>query len=196
MTMRLPEFIAEHAEVILAEFEERLHGLRAEPARGIRMGDIGVIVTVSIAYFFAVGLNTGASWARVAWTGRVGQNLMYHLRVRIFSHFQRLSVDFFTKEKAGVLMTRMTSDLESLTQLFQEGLVQMVVQGLTMIFVAGVLFYYNVTLALITMVAIIPAMLVLTMWFTRASDRGYDEPPSLVTVGTSMTCTATGPGRG
>ncbi len=141
---------------------------------GIRKGNIGVVVAVSIAYFLAVGINVIASGLRVAQTGRVGQNLMYHLRVRIFSHFQRLSVDFFTKSKAGILMTRMTSDLESLTQLFQEGLVQMVVQGLTMVFVAGILFYYNATLALITLFAIVPALLAVTIWFRRASDRGYD----------------------
>ncbi|MDQ3106315.1 MAG: ABC transporter ATP-binding protein/permease [Actinomycetota bacterium] len=141
---------------------------------GIREGNIGVVVAVSIAYFLAVGINVIASGLRVAQTGRVGQNLMFHLRVRIFSHFQRLSVDFFTKSKAGILMTRMTSDLESLTQLFQEGLVQMVVQGLTMLFVAGILFYYNATLALITLFAIVPALLAVTIWFRRASDRGYD----------------------
>jgi len=142
--------------------------------RGIRKGSVGVVVAVSVAYFLAVGVNAVASGLRVAQTGRVGQRLMYHLRVRIFAHFQRQSVDFFTRSKAGVLMTRMTSDLESLTQLFQEGLVQMVVQGLTMLFVAGILFYYNVTLALITLVAIVPALVAVTIWFQRASDHGYD----------------------
>ena len=58
----------------------------------------------------------------------------------MFAHFQRLSLDFFSGEKAGRLMTRMTSDIETLTQLFQEGLVQLVVQGLTMVVVTGVLF--------------------------------------------------------
>ncbi len=142
--------------------------------KGIRVGNVGVVVAAALAYFAAVLFNAVASGLRVAQTGRVGQNLMYHLRLRIFSHFQRLSVDFFTKSKAGVLMTRMTSDLESLTQLFQEGLVQMVVQGLTMIFVAGILFYYNATLAAITLLAIVPALLAVTIWFRRASDHGYD----------------------
>ncbi len=54
---------------------------------------------------------------------------MYELRVRVFSHLQRQSLDFYTEEKAGVLMTRMTSDIEALTQLFQEGLVNFAVQG-------------------------------------------------------------------
>lgn len=142
---------------------------------GIRDGDTGVIVTASIAYFVAVGVNVVASALRISWTGRVGQSLMHRLRLRIFSHFQRLSVDFFTTSRAGVLMTRMTSDLESLTQLFQEGLVQMVVQGLTMVFVAAVLFSYNVTLAAITLAAVVPPLVVATIWFRQASDRGYND---------------------
>jgi ATP-binding cassette subfamily B protein len=90
------------------------------------------------------------------WTGRVGESLMFDLRVRIFSHLQRLSVPFFTEEKAGRLMTRMTSDLESLTQLFQDGLVQMVVQGLTIVVVTVILFTMDVQLAAVTLLAVVP----------------------------------------
>ncbi len=182
--LTLRRFLAPHRwamvlGVVLVLFETA--SLQAGPVltqigidKGIREGNTQVIVAVSIAYFAAVIINAIASGLRVSQTGRVGQNLMYHLRVRIFSHFNRLSVDFFTKSKAGVLMTRMTSDLESLTQLFQEGLVQMLVQGLTMVFVTGVLFYYNATLAAITLFAIVPALLVATIWFRKASDHGYD----------------------
>ena len=74
---------------------------------------------------------------------------MYELRVRVFAHLQRLSLDYFTEEKAGVIMTRMTSDIEALQQLLQDGLVQFAVQGLTMAFVTIMLFGYNGELALI-----------------------------------------------
>ena len=47
---------------------------------------------------------------------------MFELRVRVFAHLQRLSLDYYTEEKAGVIMTRMTSDIESLQQLLQDGL--------------------------------------------------------------------------
>jgi ATP-binding cassette subfamily B protein len=104
----------------------------------------------------AVVLNAAASALRIAWTGRVGESLMFDLRVRIFSHLQRLSVPFFTEEKAGRLMTRMTSDLESLTQLFQDGLVQMVVQGLTIVVVTVILFTMDVQLAAVTLLAVVP----------------------------------------
>ena len=143
--------------------------------KGIRRNDTTVLVAVALLYLASVLLGGVASYARTAWSGRVGERLLFSLRVRIFSHFQRLSLEFFTKEKAGRLMTRMTSDVESLTQLFQDGMVQMVVQGLTIVFVTAVLFALNVTLATVTVLAIVPAMAGLTLWYRRASDRGFDE---------------------
>jgi ATP-binding cassette, subfamily B, bacterial len=140
---------------------------------GIREGDTGTLVTVSALYFMAVVVNAIASWARIAWTGRVGERLLKSLRVRVFSHLQRLSVEFFTREKAGRLLSRMTSDVESLTQLFHEGMVQMAVQGLTVVVVTVVLFTLDVRLALITVVVVVPATAALTLWFRAASDRTF-----------------------
>lgn len=141
---------------------------------GIAKGDREVVYVVAGIFVLSIGVNLVASRARVAWSGRVGERLMYSLRVRVFAHFQRLDVAFFTEEKAGRLMTRMTSDIESLTQLFHDGLLQMIVQGLTLVFVVGVLFTYNVQLALITLVIIVPAMVLMTIWFRSASDKGYE----------------------
>ncbi|TML91830.1 MAG: ABC transporter ATP-binding protein [Actinobacteria bacterium] len=143
--------------------------------KGIRRSDTAVLATVAILYLASVLVGGVASYARTAWTGRVGERLLFSLRVRIFSHLQRLSLEFFTREKAGRLMTRMTSDVDSLTQLFQDGMVQMVVQALTIVFVTIVLFSLNVALATVTVLAVVPAMAVLTFWFRRASDRGFDE---------------------
>ena len=62
----------------------------------------------------------------------------------VFAHLQRLSLDYYTDEKAGVIMTRMTSDIETLQQLLQDGLAQFAMQGLTMVVVTVILFSYNV----------------------------------------------------
>ena len=72
---------------------------------------------------------------------------MHDLRIRVFTQFQRLSLDFFTEEKAGVLMSRMTSDIENLQQLIQDGISQFALQGLTMIVITVILFLTNVELA-------------------------------------------------
>ena len=101
--------------------------------------------------------------------------VMFELRVRTFAHLQRLSLDYYTDEKAGVIMTRMTSDIESLQQLLQDGLPQFALQGLTMVIVTVVLFFYNVELALITLLLIVPVLTGLSLWFRSASDKGYNR---------------------
>ena len=141
--------------------------------RGIVPGDQGTLLTIAGIYVGTVVLGTVLSAARVSWTGRVGEALMEALRVRIFSHFQRLSLSFFTKEKGGVLMTRMTSDIDALTALFQEGLVNMFVQFLTLAIVTVVLFVVSPTLALVLFLGVVPVMLALTLWFRKASDVAF-----------------------
>ena len=79
-------------------------------------------------------------------TGRLAARVMNDLRTRVFTHLQRLGLDFYTDEKAGVIMTRMTSDIENLQQLLQDGLAQFAVQGLTMIVITIILFTMNVRL--------------------------------------------------
>ena len=98
---------------------------------------------------------------------------MKSLRIKVFSHLQRQSLEFYTNEKAGVLMTRMTSDIEALSQLFQEGLVNFAVQGLTVVVITIVLLFLNLKLALITLLAVVPITVVLSEWFRRKSSNAY-----------------------
>ncbi|MEO7572481.1 MAG: ABC transporter ATP-binding protein, partial [Acidimicrobiales bacterium] len=141
---------------------------------GIRQSNRTVIVSVAAVYLLSVVVGAITSRSRIAWTGRVGERLLYDLRLKVFSQFQRLSIDFFSREKAGRLMTRMTSDLDNLTQLLQEGLVQLFVQGLTMVFVTGVLIVLNPALAAVTLLVVVPLMLGATLWYRSASDQTFD----------------------
>jgi ATP-binding cassette subfamily B protein len=140
---------------------------------GIRKDDWPMIAWVGVASVLAVLVTIVASRMRLRYTGRIAANVMYDLRVRIFGHLQRLSLDYYTGEKAGVIMTRMTSDVENLQQLTQEGLVQFAVQGLTMLVVTVVLFSFNVELAAITVFLVVPPLLALSLWFRAASDKGF-----------------------
>jgi ATP-binding cassette subfamily B protein len=141
--------------------------------KGIMQQEMNILILVAVVYIGSVFLNALVGFARTSWTGRVGENLMLSLRVRVFSHLQRLSIDFFTKEKSGRIMTRMTSDIESLTQLLHEGIINLAVQALTMVFVTIVLFTMNAKLALVMVLFVTPVMTALTLWFRQASERGY-----------------------
>lgn len=142
---------------------------------GIMRHHVNVVLIAAAAYVGSVVVGTFAAGARVAWTGRLGQRLLRDLRIRIFGHLQRLSLDFFTEEKAGRIMTRMTSDVEALNQLLQEGLVTLLVQGLTLVFIAAVLLYDNVLLALVTLFGVLPPLTWLSLWYRRRSDSAYDD---------------------
>ena len=141
---------------------------------GITQSNFSVLLWVGAGYLGSLAVGLIVSGIRIRYVGKLGQLLMYQLRVRVFAHLQRLSLDFFTQEKAGRLMTRMTSDIEALAQLLQTGLVDFVSQALKLIFIIGILLSFNVELTLILLVAAAPAMIGMTIWFRGASERGYE----------------------
>lgn len=143
--------------------------------RGVRDGDRRVLLAVTAVYLASIVVNVVAARIRIAYTARLGESLMYDLRLKVFAHFQRLSLDFFGREKSGVLLSRMTSDIDSLTALMQEGYVNLIVQGLTLVVVAGILFTLDAVLAAILLLGVVPLLLALTVWFRSASDVGYNR---------------------
>ena len=142
---------------------------------GVRRSDRGVIVTMAGAYLVAVVVAAFLGWARVSYTGRLGERLNEKLRITVFGHMQRQSLDFYTEEKAGVLLTRMTSDIEALSMLFQEGIINLLVQVFTLLVITGALFYYDPLLATVTLAVAVPPALFASLWFRRESSRWYLE---------------------
>ncbi len=134
-----------------------------------------VVALAAGLYLVSIVASALLQRASVKVSGRLAAWVMNDLRTTVFSHLQRLSLDFFTTEKAGVLMSRMTSDIENLQQLLQDGLMQFAIQGLTMIVITAILFSMDVRLATITVLLIVPALVAMSLWFRRASERGYDR---------------------
>ncbi|HUB71757.1 MAG TPA: ABC transporter ATP-binding protein [Acidimicrobiales bacterium] len=132
-----------------------------------------VVVICGLVYLGSVIATVFVERARIRNTGKLAAQVMNDLRIRVFTHIQRLSLDYFTEEKAGVIMTRMTSDIEALQQLLQDGLAQFAIQGLTMVLVTAVLLSYNWKLALVTVLIVMPALAVASLWFRSASERAY-----------------------
>ncbi len=95
--------------------------------------DFAVVAAMAGAYFVFIVVTSFAQRFQVKVSGRLAAWVMNDLRVQVFAHLQRLSLAFFTDEKAGVVMSRMTSDIENLQQLLQDGLSQLAIQALTMV---------------------------------------------------------------
>ena len=134
---------------------------------------LGIVVACGIAYLVSVALTVLAQRLRIRTTGKLAAQVMKDLRIRVYAHILRLSLDYFTDEKAGVIMTRLTSDIEVLQQLLQDGIAQFAIQGLTMIVVSTVLLSYNWQLALITIAIVMPALTVASLWFRAEAQRAY-----------------------
>ena len=140
---------------------------------GIVARDRGVLLVAALSYVGLLALAAALGAARTAFTGRLGERLMESLRVRTFGHMQRQGMDFYTGERAGVLLTRMTSDIEALAVLFNEGIVNFAVQALTLLVITVLLFNYDPLLAVITLAAALPATLASSLWFRRRAAADY-----------------------
>lgn len=134
---------------------------------------LNVVVASATLYLVIAVVSAFGQRAQATVTGTLAARVMHDLRIRVFTHFQRLSLDFFTDEKAGVLMSRMTSDIENLQQLVQDGISSFALQGLTMIVITAILFNLNVTLATWTVLMVVPLLVAFSIWFHRASEAGY-----------------------
>ena len=141
--------------------------------RGIVARDRSVLVTVTVIYIALLAVAAVIGAARVAFTGRLGEQLSQGLRIRVFSHLQRQQMDFYTNEKAGVLLARMTSDIEALSVLFQEGIVNFAVQAVTLLLITALLFRYDPLLAVVTLAVAVPPTLISSLWFRRRSTANY-----------------------
>jgi len=126
-----------------------------------------------IAVFLLAGLaNWGMTYAQTYLTGWVGERMLADLRERLFDHLQRLSLGFFEGNRAGVIISRLTNDVEALDQLVTDGVSSLVSSTLTLVGTAILLFILDWRLALATL-AVIPFMAVGTALFRRYSTRAY-----------------------
>ncbi|HEX9999798.1 MAG TPA: ABC transporter ATP-binding protein [Actinoplanes sp.] len=142
---------------------------------GIAARDLRMLIIATACFVAAVVLTGVATAVRMRKSGMLAASATRDLRIRIFAHLQRMSLDYYTREKAGVTMTRMTSDVESLQNLLQDGFAQFLIQGLTMVVVTAVLFHYNTELAIITLALVVPPLTAASLWFRHAADRGYNR---------------------
>ncbi|WP_344964313.1 ABC transporter ATP-binding protein, partial [Crossiella cryophila] len=127
----------------------------------------------------------GVGWVAVSTqtlvTARAGESVLYLLRVRSFSQLQRLGLDYYEREMAGRIMTRMTTDVDALSTFLQTGLATAVVSVLTVGGIAVALLVTDLALALVALAAL-PILLGATVIFRRYSSQAYAEARERVSV--------------
>ncbi len=145
------------------------HGLNS----GVEQGSQRVLFAASAFFFAATTADWLLTWAYTRYTGRTAERLLFALRIRIFSHLQRLALDYYDREMAGRIMTRMTTDVDAFSQLLQTGLIQALVSLLSFFGVLIVLMFLSWQLTSALIIGILPPLLYATLWFRRRSARAY-----------------------
>src|SRR5881409_184685 len=139
---------------------------------GIRQHDLGLLWWIVGAFVLAGLLNWVMSYVQTYLTGWVGERILADLRIGLFRHLQRLSLGFYERTRAGVIISRLTNDVEAIDQLVTDGVTSLVQNTLRLVGTAILLFVLDWRLALATLL-VIPFMSIATVIFRKRSGRAY-----------------------
>ncbi|MBV9607878.1 MAG: ABC transporter ATP-binding protein [Solirubrobacterales bacterium] len=139
---------------------------------GILRHDVGALDLIVAAFLASALIYAVASYAQTYLVGWVGQRALQDLRLRLFTHLQGLSIAFYSRNRAGVIISRITNDVEALDQLVEDGMATLFQSGLTLIGVVVILLIIDFHLALLTFLAL-PILFVGGVAFRIASADAY-----------------------
>ncbi|MGC4787432.1 ABC transporter ATP-binding protein [Micromonospora sp. DT178] len=134
----------------------------------LRAGEPGPLVVVAAGFAAATAVEYTARRGFLTLSARIGQAVLLDLRQRVYAHFLRLSVAFHERYTSGRMVSRLTSDLDSIGELVGGGIDGLVLAVLSILSVAGILLWLDVPLAAVTLLAF-PFLFWLSRWFARAS---------------------------
>lgn len=139
---------------------------------GIAQGNESVVYSTAAVALLVVLLCWAALAANTVLTMRAGESLLYALRLRCYRHLNRMDISWFENNSSGHIMTRLTTDIDSLSRFLYNGLSQTIVSLTVLLGVLGMLLYTDITLTLIT-AAFLPVIAVASWVFKRTAARLY-----------------------
>jgi ATP-binding cassette subfamily B protein len=139
---------------------------------GIRRHNTGALDVIVVAFLASAVIYAVASYLQTYLVGWVGQRALRDLRLKLFEHLQSLSIGFYSRNRAGVIISRLTNDVEALDQLVEDGMATLFQSGLTLLGVVGILLVLDWKLALFTFLAL-PVLFVGALAFRIASAGAY-----------------------
>jgi ATP-binding cassette subfamily B protein len=139
---------------------------RAVPA--FRGDDNGPLVAVAVGYLLCALASGGLQYAFLIASARVNQDVLLDLRGRIFRHAQALSIDFHERYTSGRLISRSTTDVESLRELLNEGLQELVTVILSFLYISAMLLWLDLGLGAVAVASFVPLYLLVRLYRRRA----------------------------
>jgi ATP-binding cassette subfamily B protein len=142
--------------------------------RAIPQQDVPLLLNLSIALLVALLLAFALAAAQTLLTTWLGQHVMYDLRREIFAHLQRLPLPYFDRNPVGRTMTRVTSDVEVLNELFSSGVVTIFGDIFTLLLIVGAMFWMDWQLALVTL-TVMPFVFAVAILFRTRIREAYRD---------------------
>ena len=139
---------------------------------GIETGDLAALDLIVAAFVVASVIYAVATYWETYLVGWIGTRALQDLRERIFTHLQSMSIGFFTRRSPGVLISRMTNDVEALQQLVTNGVVTIFSSTLTLVGIVVIMLFLDVKLALITFLTF-PLLAIASVIFRIVSAGAY-----------------------
>ncbi|MDP9117548.1 MAG: ABC transporter ATP-binding protein/permease, partial [Actinomycetota bacterium] len=149
--------------------------------QGVAAGSTSVLFAASAIFLVVVLADLVDQMGETLVTGRVAQRVMLSLRVRIWAQLQRLSLDYYEREMAGRIMTRMTTDVDQFESLIENGLLSALVSFVTFVGVGVALLAIDVRLGFATLTVVVP-LTIATVAFRRRAARLYDVSRERVAI--------------
>jgi ATP-binding cassette subfamily B protein len=148
---------------------------------GVHKGSVSVLFVASAIFLFITLLDLIDEMGETFVTGRAAERIMLSLRIRIFAQLQRLSLDYYEREMAGRIMTRMTTDVDQFESLIENGLLSALVSMVTFVGVGCALVVINLELGLCTLSIVIP-LAIATVIFRRRATVLYDQSRERIAI--------------
>jgi ATP-binding cassette subfamily B protein len=136
--------------------------------------DMGLLGLLAGLYLATLILDFAVEYGGTLLTTYIGQRVMYDLRMQIFGHLQRLSIAYFDRHPVGRLITRVTSDVETLNELFSSGVVTIFGDAFTLVAIMGMMLAIDFRLALVTF-AVIPLVWLTARVFRRRVREAFGD---------------------
>jgi ABC-type multidrug transport system fused ATPase/permease subunit len=135
-------------------------------------GNLVPLIVIGAAFVVAAAGEYYGKRGFLLLSGRIGQRLLLDLRQRVYRHFQRLSIGFHERYTSGRMVARLTSDMDSISELVDGGIDDLVLAALSVLSIAGILLVLDPPLALAALLSF-PFLLLLSNWFRHSSAKAY-----------------------
>jgi ATP-binding cassette subfamily B multidrug efflux pump len=139
---------------------------------GIAKSDIGALRNIALIYFGISVIQVATNIVRIRLMSRVGQHILYDVRMRMFDHLQKLSLSFYNRYSVGRVITRVINDVGTLREFITWAVLAIVRNVLAIIGILIAMLSLNVRLSLLTF-TVLPLMVVATILFRQAARRNY-----------------------